>query len=292
MQDGVIQHATLAAPSEPRATAHHDLSIASDPRLKAVKWRDLVKVRPVEVWLELAISVPWLAGALAFDHLAVTRHWGFFAGSLVCSFYLFLTGLRQTHNAHHYALGLSKRATEWAMFALSVLMMSSMHAIQVTHLHHHKHCLDEEDVEASTAKLSALGALLFGPRFITGLHYHALRLAKRRQRRWILFELGALLAWSLLVWLVLDVPALKVHWALMVLGQLCTGFFAVWTVHHGCDAERIARTQRGWLKNLISYDMFFHLEHHLFPAVPTRRLPELARRLDEAVPDLRKKMVY
>jgi hypothetical protein len=33
---------------------------------------------------------------------------------------------------------------------------------------------------------------------------------------------------------------------------LLSPFFAVWTVHHGCaSAGRIARTQRGWLKNLI-----------------------------------------
>ncbi len=274
------------------AIPHADHGILGDPRLRKVQWRDLVKVRRVEVWLELAISVPWLAAELVFNHLAVTSHFAWIAGSLVCSFYLFLTGLRQTHNAHHYALGLSKRGTEWAMYALSLVMMSSMHAIQVTHLHHHKHCLDDEDVEATTAKLSWLKAILIGPRFITGLHYHALRLAKRKQRSWILFELASLVVYTALVWLVLDVTALKVHWALMVLGQFGTGFFAVWTVHHGCDAERIARTQRGWMKNLISYDMFFHLEHHLFPAVPTRRLPELAKRLDEAVPDLRKKLVY
>ena len=55
----------------------------------------------------------------------------------------------------------------------------------------------------------------------------------------------------------------------------------MWTVHHDCDAAgRIARTQRGWLKNVLSYDMFHHVEHHLFPAVPTCHLPELSRRLD------------
>jgi fatty acid desaturase len=53
----------------------------------------------------------------------------------------------------------------------------------------------------------------------------------------------------------------------------------------------VARTQRGWLKNFVSYSMFYHLEHHLFPAVPTGHLPELARRLDAATPGVRKRMV-
>jgi fatty acid desaturase len=32
--------------------------------------------------------------------------------------------------------------------------------------------------------------------------------------------------------------------------------------------------------------MFFHLEHHLFPKVPTSHLPRLADRLDSAAPEL------
>lgn len=33
-------------------------------------------------------------------------------------------------------------------------------------------------------------------------------------------------------------------------------------------------------------------EHHLFAKVPTRHLPELARRLDLVAPQLRRKQVY
>ena len=35
------------------------------------------------------------------------------------------------------------------------------------------------------------------------------------------------------------------------------------------------------------FSMFFHLEHHLFPQVPTARLHILARRLDAAAPESR-----
>jgi fatty acid desaturase len=38
--------------------------------------------------------------------------------------------------------------------------------------------------------------------------------------------------------------------------------------------------------------MFYHLEHHLFPRVPTRRLPVLAERLDRAVPDIPRQQVF
>ena len=84
---------------------------------------------------------------------------------------------------------------------------------------------------------------------------------------------------------VLGIPALTWHVGAMALGECFTGFFAVWIVHRGCSADgQIARTQRGWLKNAVSYSMFYHLEHHLWPAVPTCHLPELAARMDPKSP--------
>jgi len=51
------------------------------------------------------------------------------------------------------------------------------------------------------------------------------------------------------------------------------------------------RTQRSGWKNKITFSMFYHLEHHLFPAVPTIKLPELVRRIDEALPEIEKKAI-
>jgi fatty acid desaturase len=93
--------------------------------------------------------------------------------------------------------------------------------------------------------------------------------------------------------LVSDVGFFRYHILAMAVGQCLTSFFAVWTVHHDCEADGIfARTIRGGLKGWLTYDMFYHLEHHLFPAVPTSRLPELARRLDEADPEWSVKRVF
>ncbi len=59
-------------------------------------------------------------------------------------------------------------------------------------------------------------------------------------------------------------------------------------VHRG----PIARTIRGRVKPLISYEMFFHVEHHLYPAVPTCRLPLPARRLDAVAPEPAARRVF
>jgi hypothetical protein len=63
------------------------------------------------------------------------------------------------HNAHHYALGLPRWATEWVMFVISVL--GSMHAVQRNYLHHHKHCMGDENLEGYSAPQRLVGFALW-----------------------------------------------------------------------------------------------------------------------------------
>jgi len=263
------------------------MSVTEKECLRAVPWRDLLELSALDVTRELGISAPWLIGSWA---AAAHRQ---YLLALACSFMFFLTGLRQVHNAHHYALGLSRTVTDGVMLVLSVIMLGSMHAVQVNHLRHHRHCMEAEDVEAMSARLPAWRAVVFGPLFPLLLHRKALSVASPRQQRWILAELAANLAWLVLVIGVLDQPWLTYHIGAMAAGQCLTAFFAVWTVHHGCEASGpVARTIRNRAKAFVTYDMFYHLEHHLFPAVPTCKLPVLARRLDDVLPALAAKNVF
>lgn len=254
-------------------------------RIETVEWRDLVALTPLEKAWELALGLPWL-----FLSLWCYGHRCWWAG-LACSFYLFLTGLRQSHNAQHYALGLPRPIQDGVLSILSLVMLASMHAVQVTHLHHHRHCLEDEDGEGATARLSWWRALLVGPLFFIRLHVSAWRLARWSKRVWITVELLAIALVVVLTFSLTDWVALKWHVRAMLTGECFTGFFAVWTVHHGCNAHEPGRTQRGRWLNLFSYSMFLHAEHHLFPAVPTAHLPELARRLDAAKPEFRHQLV-
>lgn len=252
-----------------------------DPRLRAIEWRDLLDLSPVEKAWELVLSLPWLAGSL------VCYQVGWYGLGAFCSFYFFLTGLRQSHGAQHYTLGVPRPVQDGVLFGLSLLMLGSMHAVQVSHMHHHRHCLDEEDTEGSTARLPWWQALLAGPVFPLRLHRTAWQLGRPAKRRWIAAEVLGILG-IVAVALALPVPALQWHVAAMLIGESMTGFFAVWTVHHGCDPHGLhSRTQRGRWMTWISYSMFFHAEHHLFPAVPTCRLARLAERLDAAAPEIR-----
>ena len=256
----------------------------TDPRLRelrSIEWRDLLALSPAEKAWELVLSLPWLIGSL------VCYQAGWIVPGAFCSFYFFLTGLRQSHGAQHYTLGVPRRVQDGVLFGLSLLMLGSMHAVQVSHLHHHRHCLDAEDTEGASSRLPWWRALLVGPLFPLRLHRTAWRIASPVKRRWIAAEVLGLLGIVGAALALPGLPALGWHVAAMLIGESLTGFFAVWTVHHGCDPHGLhSRTQRGRLITWISYSMFFHVEHHLFPAVPTCRLARLAARLDAAAPEI------
>jgi fatty acid desaturase len=259
----------------------------ADLRLHAVLWRDLVPLSRFEIARELAISLPWLVLSL------VAAQWRIYPLALAASFMFFLTGLRQVHNAYHYALGLSRRTTELVMFVLSILMLGSMHAVQINHLRHHRDCLGIDDVEAMSARLPAWRALLIGPWFPLRLHAKALAVATVRQRSWIVAELAANAVCIAIVFALARQPALEYHVLAMALGQCMTAFFAVWSVHHDIEGAPFpARTIRDPMKARVTYSMFYHVEHHLFPAVPTCHLPILAARLDRAAPELARHAVF
>jgi fatty acid desaturase len=255
------------------------------PRFETVEWRDLVALTTFEKTLELTLGLPWLVLSLwCYAH-------GWWCAGLACSFYVFLTGLRQSHNAQHYALGLPRTVQDGVLFALSALMLASMHAVQTTHLHHHRYCLEEEDTEGATARLPWWRALLGGPLFFVRLHRSAWRLARPKKRCWMAAELIVLISVVFTVFYCNAWIAWRWHVGAMLAGECMTGFFAVWTVHYGCKAHEPGRTQRGRWLNRFSYSMFYHAEHHLFPAVPTGHLPELARRIDLLLPEVSQRQV-
>lgn len=261
------------------------MSILLDKRLKSVQWKDLTKLSPIDIFIENNISVPWILVSWAL------AYYGYYIIALPFSFLFFLTGLRQSHNGFHYALGLSKKATGIVLFINSVLMMAAMHAVKYNHLRHHKYCLQEGDVEGNCAKMKAWQALLYGPMFIFKQHASALKSGKRSIVNNVLLELLAMGMFASLVFY-LDIAFLEYHVIAMAIGEFFTAFFAVWTVHHDCDEHVFARSVSTKWKNIFTYNMFYHLEHHLFPKVPTIKLPELARRIREEMPDLKAKEVF
>jgi fatty acid desaturase len=255
--------------------------------LRPVAWRDLVPVNHWEVISELLLPAAWLAASL----FAAGRGW--YAAALGLSFMFFLTGLRIVHNAFHGALGLPRQGNSVVLWTMSLIMLGSMHAVRFNHLRHHRMMLGEEDVEGRSAAMTAWRALLFGPAFTVLLHTTALRQGPGRLRLTVCGELLMNAVWIAWVFGVSGSSVLRYHIMAMTAGHCLTAFFAVWTVHHHCDRTHYqARTLRGRIRNAVTFDMFRHIEHHLFPAVPTCHLPELSKRLDVAVPELKQNIVF
>ena len=253
--------------------------------IKTVKWKDLTTLSFREMLIENNISIPWaiLSWILAYLDLYLL--------ALPFSALFFLTALRQVHNGFHNSLGTGRRLTWLSLYLNSMLMMASIHAVKYNHLRHHKYCLGEKDYEGKSAHMSWWKAILYGPVHIFLIHKVTFTEGGRRYRRNMLLELISILAFLGLA-LAFQVNFLLYHCVIMLAGEILSAFFAVWTVHHDCDEHTIARTQRSTWKNFVTYSMFYHLEHHLFPAVPTIKLPELAKRIDETVPGLTKKSTF
>lgn len=242
----------------------------------SIRWRDLVALSPAQRAAELLQPLPWLALALGLAH----ARWTFAA--LVASALFFTAGLRLTHDLYHRNLGLGRRSSDRLLFLLSVLLGGALHAIEHTHLHHHRHCLAEDDLEGQIGKLGFWAALWHSPVYPLLIHIHALRRGSPRQRRWIQVELGAIAASQAMIWSSGSTALQTVSIALL-LANAAVPMVGIWSVQRGCEhSHDRARSQRQrWLDG-PTFNMLYHLEHHLYPGVPARHLPQLARRLDAA----------
>lgn len=259
---------------------HHP---ASDPALRHVAWRDLVAMRPRDGLVECLHPLPWLILSLTL------ASFGLWLLAIPATFMFFLTALRFNHEAIHHNLGFGPRGHRRVLHSLSALMLGSNSSVAFNHLHHHARIGTPDDIEGKCGDMKWWQVLLYGPRFPIETHLYGWRHGGPQLRRRMAIDLalntlviGAALASQ---WM-----PLFYHIAAMLVAQCLTAFFAVWITHHGCEEGVVARTQRGRLLNRLSYNMFFHLEHHLFPAVPVSRLPTLAARLDAAAPKLAARM--
>jgi fatty acid desaturase len=245
----------------------------------ALQWKDLVALRRWEVALNLGLSAPWLGAALWLAH-----HDQYLLAA-PCSAAFFLTALRQAHDSYHASIGVPRRWLDPILLVLTLTMLCSTHAIRHTHLAHHRNPLGEADEEGAWARQSAWRSLVLGGLFSIRTHAQALRSGSARTRRWVRAELLMMIC----VWIAAigtDQNWLRYHVVAMMGANALVGFFAVWSVHHGCEPAGIfARTERRAWCNRLTVNLLYHVEHHLFPAVPANHLPTLAQRLDSVAPE-------
>lgn len=242
-----------------------------------VRWCDLTVLSRRDVWVELLLPVPWLVIAALCGAL------DFGAGLVAATLVVFMIGVRLNHGAVHRTLGLSERTSDVLMVVISVVLGGATHALAHTHRIHHLRCLADDDLEGRAASYGFWQALWRSPLYPLKIHAAALRDGGPALRCWIAAELIAVLLVQTAVWAWSDVAALRLVSLTLLFANAAVPMVGIWAVHRGCrGTAHVARTSRSpWLDGLVAH-MFQHEEHHRYPAVPTRRLAELTRRIDAA----------
>jgi beta-carotene hydroxylase len=127
--------------------------------------------------------------------------------------------------------------------------------------------------------MSITRAVVAGPLHVPRIWLWAYRRA-RHGRRWLIAE--ALVPPLALMAGALWCTALVVYTLLALAGGWLYPLLTVRLphAHPGDEPVTQARTLRGHVIPLLLLEQTYHLEHHLYPRVPSHKLPELARRLD------------
>ncbi|MEP2736363.1 MAG: fatty acid desaturase [Erythrobacter sp.] len=248
---------------------------------RAVEWQDLAPMKRHESLIECLHPVPWLSLALLCFHIS------WWPVAIFAEFMFFLTALRVNHEAIHHNLGFGPRGHQTVLHALSLVMLGSNHSVAFNHLRHHRFINTVADLEGKAGKMSLWRVILYGPMFPIECHIAAIRDGGWAWRRKVFADLAFNMVLPALA-IATGLMFIAWHFLFMLVAQCFTALFAVWITHRGCDeSQLVARSQGNGLVNAVSYNMFFHLEHHLFPGVPVKRLPKLAQRLDAALPEMR-----
>jgi fatty acid desaturase len=229
----------------------------------------------------VALVRPYAAVAL----FTVVASVGWWWATPIVAFMIFVAVVTVTHDVVHRSLGLTRRQTDWALFLMGLVLLESGHAYRTTHVQHHRLFPSEDDPEGYPANLSLLGAICYGPIFLVRLWGWAFRRNRSRssERAWMIVEAiapFAVLGGGILLWP--RTPAVLLYATMMIVGSWVYPLLTVYLPHrdYGDTPLTQTRTLRGRVIPAVFLELTYHLEHHLYPQVPSHNLPELARRLD------------
>ncbi|SIO62414.1 beta-carotene hydroxylase [Singulisphaera sp. GP187] len=240
---------------------------------------DLLATSPYQ--RRLALARPFL-GVIAYIMAAYAGLWWLTPFIL---FLVFVAVVTVTHDVVHGSLGLSRNQTEWALFAMGAVLLESGHAYRATHLRHHRVFPGPDDPEGDPARWSLVKVVLWGPLFLPRLWYWSYGRGKPggALRRWLVAEAAwAFAAPTAGLWLLPKTPAVLVYSTLAIVGSWVYPLLTVHLPHRGYGDTPLSQTHtlRGRILPALFLELTYHLEHHLYPEVPSHNLSELSRRLD------------
>jgi beta-carotene hydroxylase len=258
--------------------AHHHPTAGSAGLPPARHFADLVPITNAQRVLTLALPFGCAAGYFGFAAL------GWWVPAVAMLMVLsFLTYGSTSHDLVHANLGLRKSVNDFFLSVIELLALRSGHAYRLAHLHHHARYPAPDDIEGAAAGMSLFGALREGITYNFKLYFWALR-QERGDKRWVRAEgLACLLVLAAAVALALaGHPVLLIYVGLMTLGSWLLPLMTSYLPHRPREQNVLLQTRlfRGRVASIIAMEHLYHLEHHLYPAIPHHHWPELAKRLD------------
>jgi beta-carotene hydroxylase len=240
--------------------------------------KDLLEVTPFQrIW---SILRPVFCAAAYFVFAA---HGWWVPAVVAVAGLMFITYVSTSHDLLHRTLGFSRRVNDTLLAFTEMLVLRSGHAFRLTHLQHHRHFPQDDDVEGLVARLSWWRALLSGIGNQSRLFFWAWKRAAAKDRLWMTIEA----AWAIGVVVVSialfpTTKILLIYVILIVTSSWLYPLATVWIPHRVDGKDKLTQTHavRGRLVPELFLQHTYHLEHHLYPAVPSYSWRELARRLD------------
>ena len=262
---------------------------AALPPAKRAAIRELYRLEPSRNLVVLAFVALWLgAAALVLEYPAWPVR---FAGYVVMGAALHALGILM-HEAVHGNLFRHRTLDRWSAFLLGAPVLVSGAAYKVTHLLHHRYNRGERDPDEFSNYIRDRRLLSFAFYgwglvgmlvFLAHVPFNALRRGGPRERVAVVTEyalLAALYAGAVLAAARLDALDALVRAWLVPLGL---SFLIVnlrgWSEHmltepgHPLTQTRTVTSNR--LVRFLLCNLNYHLEHHLFPAVPWYNLPRV-----------------
>jgi fatty acid desaturase len=277
------------SPAQARtAAARAELSRALAERLPALRRFDL-KTRLIEMAAFIALFVTGLAMTIGGINRSqsITR-WLLIGFGVAMTAVAINSFVLLMHEAMHNTLFAGRQWNRWVAVALGATFLMSFSAYQVMHARHHDYLGDERDpddyhnysrnprlVWALHFVRLTVGALLY----IFLIPFLALKPGTSPQRRRILVEYALLFAIYLFVLAVVPGKVLFIAWfvPLLLVGWMTAirGF----TQHGITDAsDPFIASRTIQAPAPIAFFLLnenYHLEHHLFPEIPSYHLREL-----------------
>jgi beta-carotene hydroxylase len=214
---------------------------------------------------------------------AISAHFHLWLIAIAAVMYLsFITYGSISHDLVHRTLNLPPRLNEILLTTIEFLAFRSGHAYRLAHLHHHARFPHDDDIEGAAARMSLPRAIVEGFIYWPRLVVWALR-KPHRNRLLVIAETIA--SATLFIACLLCVPLTvipAVYAVLMIMGTWIFPLVTSYIPHNAAARSRLTQTRlfRGKIASLIGMEHLYHLEHHLYPAVPHHNWPRLAQRLD------------